>query len=71
MWNKPLFLLPGLPLYTCWVLLCGVASCCILVVLCFTRIVLVFCRVTSFVLCWLVLSRVVSCCLLVVTPAVF
>ena len=55
--SKALFLLPKLPLYSCWVVL---YSCCVVLYSCclmLCRVVLVLCRVIS------CCTRVVSCCL--------
>ena len=78
MWNRALFLLPELILYSCWVLLYSCClvfySCCL--VLCRVELVLVRVVTCYLVLCCvvLVLHRVISCCLVlacVVTRVVF
>ena len=62
MGSRALFLLPELPLYSCWVVLCSrcVVLSCVLLVLSrvVTRVVSCCTRVVS---CWLVLARVVTC----------
>ena len=71
MWSRALFLLPKLPLYSCWAVW---YSCCIIYSYCLVfyscclvlyRVVLVLCRIVScctrVVLCWLVLLLVLSC----------